>query len=280
MTWHLNKIPKILHLYWGGDQISFMRFLTVHSFRKFNPDWVIKIHRPVNVFSGDNTWLTGEQSGSFGGVDYSNNLNNYGVEFVDHDFTQYGFSNDLPETYKSDFLRWILLHTDGGVYSDFDIIYTKPMDNLLENVPSNSNVDVCLCKYINVTRHAIGFLMGAPDNDFFKHISEKSKVCLDTLDYQSIGSKLFNKDYQTVEDVKIKHPNTNPIFLHESCVYSINSFNIPYFYNESVEVNAYGSIGFHWYAGDSLSTKFEYEINHNNYMRYKNTIGNIIRLSI
>jgi hypothetical protein len=43
--WHLKEIEKTLHTYWGGDSMSYLRYLTLASFRKLNPDWKIFLYK-------------------------------------------------------------------------------------------------------------------------------------------------------------------------------------------------------------------------------------------
>ena len=56
------------------------------------------------------------------------------------DFQIYNFNNDMPEVHKSDFLRLELLSTIGGLWSDMDIIYFKPMNSLYFNCLKKSCV--------------------------------------------------------------------------------------------------------------------------------------------
>ena len=57
MEWQLN-IPKIFHVYWGGGVMPYIRFLTVKSFMKYNPDWEIMFWYPKYP-STHVTWPTG-----------------------------------------------------------------------------------------------------------------------------------------------------------------------------------------------------------------------------
>ena len=44
--WHLSKIPKIAHFYWGNKVLPYLRYLTLYSFKKYNPDWVVNLYIP------------------------------------------------------------------------------------------------------------------------------------------------------------------------------------------------------------------------------------------
>jgi hypothetical protein len=45
MKWELS-VPKMAHFYWGGGKLLYMRFLSIKSFMKYNPDWVVVFHYP------------------------------------------------------------------------------------------------------------------------------------------------------------------------------------------------------------------------------------------
>ena len=260
--------------------MSFLRYLTVHSFRKYNPDWTIKIHVPTVVCGSQPSWDSFEQKHSNVSQDFFYRIMSLGVEIVKHDFEQYGFKNDVHEVYKADFIRWKMLAEEGGLWSDADIIYTKPVTDLVENVEENKDVEVVLCAYPS-RLHAIGFLMSSPNNIFFKHISEMAKEKLDLRNYQSIGCVLFNDYYRTKEIIEEAFP-VKCLFLHSYCVYSLNHTAIDFFYNKVVDITKAppGAVGFHWYAGHPSSQQYENLVTNDNYGAYNNTMKLLIRQAL
>ena len=128
-------IPKTLYLYWGGS-LSWLRFLTVYSFKKYNPDWEIKVYYPVN-YSDSITWNTNEQSDAYDGENWFHKLSEY-AELIPFDCEIIGMSNDLPEVHKSGLFRAWILSTHGGMYCDFDILFFKPL-----KIPKHINVIQC-----------------------------------------------------------------------------------------------------------------------------------------
>ena len=69
--------------------------------------------------------------------------------------------NDLNEIHKSDFIRYYLLHKFGGVWSDMDILYIKPIHQLLHNKESRKAPAYYYYERgKSIPGHAIGFLMG------------------------------------------------------------------------------------------------------------------------
>jgi len=123
-------IPKHLHLYWGGGKkLSYLRYLTVFSFVQLNPDWKITVWYPEKNTNISN-WKTNEHSKyCYNGIDYFYKLIDISPNVSLEKANMVGFS-DLSEVHKSDLHRWKILHEIGGWWSDFDILYFKPMASL------------------------------------------------------------------------------------------------------------------------------------------------------
>jgi len=125
--WQLKHIPQHIHFYWGGKKLSYLRYLSIQTFQRLNPNWKISLHVPQVLSQAKPLWDTMQQKNSCIGQDYLDQLTD--VDVVVHDFANYGFDNQAHEVHKSDFLRWRLLATEGGVWSDIDILYCRPMSD-------------------------------------------------------------------------------------------------------------------------------------------------------
>ena len=270
-AWKLKKIPKVLHVYWGGKNMSFLRHLTIVSFRQYNPDWRIKIHTPKKIYKGNPTWDTLEYSRSFKmSGEYLKQLNNYDVEFVEHDFESYGFQSDIPETFKADYLRYRLLSTEGGVWSDFDILYLQPITMASFNNAKNSNVDTGL--YIENGLPHISFLFSSVNNPMYIKLEALAKERLNLSDYQSIGAKLFSLPEMQINQLPIKlcKIDKNSIYYFEWK--RLNDI----FINEAPYPE--DAVGIHWFAGTPISQYFDSQINIDNVFRFNNTLcKNIVK---
>jgi len=53
-------IPKRMFFYWSGNDLSWMRYMTLYSFRKMNPNWEIILYLSDNV-NKIKTWNSGEE---------------------------------------------------------------------------------------------------------------------------------------------------------------------------------------------------------------------------
>ena len=281
--WHLGKIPKIAHFYWGGDKLSYLRFLSIKTFRNQNTDWNILVHVPKILSTAAPAWGSFHQKNVKIEQDYFDKVSQINnVKIVTHDFAEYNFDNQAHEVHKSDFLRWKLLNNYGGLWSDIDILYTKPMQALPENCQENSQVDTALCPLSDGRKHTVGFLLSSKGNNFFQHIGEQARKNYNPEVYQCMGSDLINHEFKTFEGLQTQFPNNTFIFLNKNCVYSITSADIGLFYQEvdrnvQKKLNSKSTIGFHWFAGHPQSQEFENILTHVNVNEYNNLPAYIIK---
>jgi hypothetical protein len=281
--WHLTKIPKVAHFYWGGEKLSYLRYWTVKSFQKLNPDWKIKIHVPAVLSNAAPEWDTFQQKNINIQRDYFNELALIdNVEIVKHNFSDYNFDNNAHEVHKSDFLRWHLLNTHGGVWSDFDILYTASITSIKDNTEQNQSVDTALCPLKPPHKHTVGFMMSSQNNAFFQAIGEQARLAYDPAVYQCMGSDLINTQFDTFESFGAAFGSNSFVFLDKNCVYSLTSKDIESFYcpvDQKIQKKMSHSsvIGFHWFAGHPISQAFENELTVENVDNYNNLLSTIIK---
>jgi hypothetical protein len=270
MKWQL-RVPKIFHVYWGGGVMPYIRFLTVKSFMKYNPDWKIMFWYPKYPTTHI-TWPTGELCYPVNCDDYSSEMLKLPIKSMAVDFDEIGFKNTATEVHKSDFIRLHLLTTFGGVWSDMDIIYFKPITNLLVNTIENRNKETFVCS--SAYGHSIGFLMSQPKSKFFQYLLDIIKSRPLPSQYQAIGPTLYNEYFRNIETINQLSPAIN---LDMDVVYSHNAGSIPDFLNNVPPRFTEGSIGAHWYAGHSQWSEFFARTNGGLTNLPNNLIGNIIR---
>ena len=153
--WHLTKIPKIAHFYWGNEKLPYLRYLTISSFCKYNPDWKVRFYYP-KYRQTKKTWNSKEHKYEIiVKKDYTEELKKLPITFVEIDFESLDLSNDLTEVHKSDYLRWFLLANVGGLWSDMDIIYIDSMNNISLNINDNNELNTLIC-YDWIKQNSIG----------------------------------------------------------------------------------------------------------------------------
>jgi GT2 family glycosyltransferase len=273
--WRYSHIPKILYLYWGNTPITFMHYMTIVSFSGLNPDWYIIVFKsviPRNCIKKE--WTTNQQSTIYSGKDYFQDLKSYHSEkiiVVDFSPALLGLPENLHDVHISDILRWYLLGTFGGVWSDFDILYCKPMGKLLIE---NKNAHNILGHYSN-KMYAVGLLLASLNSDF-KVLYQKSIQKLSgPVSYQKFGTDML---YDMQSSKLFFGQNTS--YVCENSVYYIAkegiSAGVARFFEKKRHYQEDDIIGFHWYHGDPIAGKYCNLIDVANYRNFDNTPADII----
>ena len=277
LIWELNKIPKIAHFYWGNPTLPFLNYLTLYSFHKFNPDWEIRLYTSPK-YCEVRSWNTDENKHSFKGEDYTHLLKTIPIKYITFDFTKINRTNNISEVHKSELLKQYVLSTIGGLFSDMDIIYFNSLSYLNINKEENKKIDTIISLHPNYRyKHSIGFLFSSPNNEYAKYLSEKQKT-IPAGNYQCFGVELINQEFPTLESIKEKFPNLNPIDMAKKTVYAYDAIDISQIYisNDMTKYDS-TSIGLHWYGGYPLSEKYINEVTDFSYKNYNNVLGKTIR---
>ncbi len=270
MEWNLN-IPKIIHLYWGGGILYYLRYLTVKSFMRLNPDWEVRLYYPKYPTTHI-SWWTEEQKHDIKCKDFINELMSLPITKIQVDFEDYGFNNNISEVHKSDFIRLVNLSTAGGLWSDMDIIYFRPMNSLYFNTIENKNIETFYCDHNY--GHSIGFLLSSQGNRFFNRLVGIAMKEFNPQLYQTMGAVIFKKYFSSAESINILTPAFNMLM---DVIYAHDASFIPEILYRNNPKFTENSIGLHWYAGSSLWHKFIEETN-GGLINLPNTIiGNLIK---
>jgi len=256
------KYPKLLHLYWDGSPLSYLNYLTVVSFNKHNKNWKINIYTPVKR-TLKKSWSGFENKLEYNERCYFNELNNIkNVTISQIDFDEIGFDNDISEVIKSDYLRYYLLDKYGGVWSDFDIIYTGNICSKL-----NFEEDTIIFKK-GIDYYPIGFFVSMPGCNFFKFILEQAKMNYNKDEYQSIGADLFIQLFVR-NNMNINH-------IQESLRICDISYYLPFewdqldqFLVEKENTLPDNCIGLHWFNGASPSKQYAIELEKRKYNNFE-----------
>ena len=243
-----------------------------------NPDWEISIYIPSECYTGDVPWGTGEgyDGTQFSGRNYSDALFSLpGIKIKEVDFSAFPHISAAPENYKSDFFRWHILSTEGGLYSDIDLLYYRPMNDLYFNQYDNKDIDCAIC--LQYAGNIIGFLLSAPQNGFFNKVFDASINAFETTTYQAISAPLVNQLFPSEESIREQIPELKFINMPMDVVYALDHLNIP----DIFQTNDMGrltdkTIGIHWYAGHPVSQHFNNLLNEDNYQGFRSIITNKI----
>jgi len=270
MEWHLN-IPKILHVYWGGGNFHYLRFMTIKSFMKYNPDWKIIFLYPKHV-STRLSWCDPEQKYNVSCRDFMSELMDLPITKIEVNFEDFGFNNNMSEVHKSDFIRLSQLSTLGGVWSDMDILYFKPMSSLYFNAPDYKNIETFYCDHNY--GHSVGFLMGCENNKFFGKIMEIARNEYNPVQYQTMGAVIYKKYFSTPESI---NAITTGLNIDMDVVYAHDATYFPEILSNATPKFTEHSIGLHWYGGSPLWKDFLQKTNGGMYNLPNTIIGNLLK---
>ncbi len=271
--WNLSNIPKIAHFYWGSTKLSFLRFMSLYSFKKLNPDWRVILHVPFKL-NAVHKWAHKQHELIYHVEDYFKHVESCGIEISVLNMEDLGFSNDMNEVHKSDIARYHLLSKFGGIWSDMDILYIKPIDKFFHNeVSPNTEIDSYYYygtdkSQNEILGHAIGFLLSAKDAPLFTDIFNKTLQMRVEKDYEGFGAGLLNTHFKKqIMDTAYPHSKS----FHKETVYAIDHNNRKYLYEkDGAHYLGKYSVGIHWYGGSEYVLPLITGVNHKNYLTFVN----------
>lgn len=243
---------KTLYLYWGGQPLSWLRFLTVKTFARLNPNWEIKVYYPSHP-NTNKTWDTEEHRTKYTGEDWFSKLSDY-AELVELDMETIEYHNNMPEVHKSDLFRLWILYTVGGVYSDFDILFVRPMPKLREGL---------YCKYPD-GHYAIGFLAAKKGDEFYARMYASARR-KNVTDYQGYGASLWQHTEGLPTGKNMNLDLVYPCNWTDADIIFMGVKDLPK-----------KSIGVHWFGGSLVAGYWENKLTPDNYAEYTSTITKLI----
>lgn len=238
-----KHIPKILHLYWGLNlPLSYLRYLTVISWIRYNPDWQIIIGTP-KVTSGISRHHD-DKDMFYSGEDYFDKLRHIDNVTI-QEFDWSGHQHIKTEVQRSDIYRWVQVPKYGGWWSDFDILYLKPMISI-----EHFTKPVMIVYHTKSTRkqHPIGF-WGSPKNNRW---------------IQNIGVRGDNRLKRNNKAMQGAGTEAIPTIIHKCNDYITPDIVYPFPWNglepmlNNKQYNLPSeTIGIHWFGGAEVTKELE-----------------------
>ena len=255
----MKRIPKELHLYWDGSNMSQLQTFTVTTFHKLNPDWKINVYVSKQKYKGNAKYIP-----DYVGKDYFyliREMDYVNIQIVD--LNDYNIDVSLHGILRSDILRYHVLYNVGGVWSDFDIIWLKPMEHFrnIEYYGSTPIDEVsAVVSFIHGMGggHSIGVLIHCKHDPYVKALVDATKRVKPPYSHEVFGSSMLNAHYPTLESLSIfegiigtrfetYYPyNIHPPILTIQKLYLEN--DLSYINNNVMCV--------HWYNGHVLSKQY------------------------
>jgi hypothetical protein len=259
----MDRIPKKLHLYWDKSPMSKLQVFTVETFHKLNPDWDIYVYTPIQ-----NYLLNAQYIPNYIGKDFFSLISSLDyVTIVEVDISKYGIDSGLHNILRSDIFRYHILYNEGGMWSDFDIIWLKPINHMntisyVGNVLM-SEMGATACLYnMTVGHHNIGVLFGAPYHSLYKSLIDRSNEIQSRIsskgqyEHQSFGVTMWKDLYNSLQDVIDHHPDVVGIPYETFAPYSIFNLEQLFMQNDLSPLGSTNVIGLHWFNGHTYSKRY------------------------
>jgi len=255
----MRKIPKILHMYWDKTPMSWLQAFTAWSFHKYNSDWDINVYVPKQEYVGRDSYIP-----NYTGKDYFYLVENAEyVNIIEVDLKDYSINLDLHNILRSDILRYHLLYNHGGVWSDFDVIWLRPIE-YFDNIEYYGDVDpddiTAVVSLIKETAggHSIGVMIHSQYDEYAKALIELTTHVKPPYNHEVFGSVMISAKYPTLQSlvnfkglVGTKHETYYPYDIHppNPTLHKLYLENDLSFINDNV-------LCLHWYNGKPLSKQY------------------------
>jgi hypothetical protein len=251
----MRGIPKICRLYWGGSgPMAQLMVFTILSFHKYNPDWEIIVYRTKQTSEelGVNTYVP-----VYNGKDYFEHIEKLPyVKIKIIDVADYGINKDAHSILGSDIFRMNVLYKEGGLYSDFDVIWLKPVEEIM-NVdcignPKGFSTTVC---YFNFTEghHSVSNILSQSKSLFLLSVIESQKKVRKPYSHMSFSTSLLNKKYPKLQDIINVYSDVLALKYKTFYPYSIFNLEELYLENNLEPINDKDVLCVHWFNGHELS---------------------------
>jgi len=268
-----RTIPKRMSFFWSATQMSWMRYMTLKSFRHFHPDWDVFLYE--SEVEGTKTWGSSETQDqeTYDRPNYYDKLDELDIKRVQWTPP----IDNLAPAHASDLCEWEVLSTVGGFYADMDILFVKPMpyDTL-----KHSDVAYCLSEGYA----AIGFFGATPGNRLFSSIRETAIDGYTPGKYQNTGADtVYRMAGLPTAWGRIHRPGDVVFqgFRNDYCELTFTElpqeFVYPFFYervdkifNQTHELPE-ECCGIHWFGGSTLAQTFNNFWTADNYRTSPNT---------
>ena len=266
------QFPKLLHLYWDGSPLSYLNLLTVLSFNKYHIGWKINVFCPIKR-NEHISWTTHEQKTKYIGTDYFNELKkiqNVNIHYIDTDLLPFEHK-DASEVIKSDYFRLYILNTFGGLWSDFDIIYTNNIERYYKMLNIQPSKNMIIYRYLweqaNRNIYPVGLFLSRKNNSILNTLLEHINLFYMKTNYQCLGCNMFHMIFNCYNN----NPSANAIISkmrlkelyidNADCYLKIKWDQLDNFYKikdtpTSIYEQDNNIIGIHWFNGADISKDY------------------------
>lgn len=268
------KIPNRISFFWSGGPLSWMRYMSLWSFRFLNPTWEIYLYLDCRLPQNGRTWTTGEPQdcdGTWpaeGRKCYLSELAKIGVQISQ--WQPPADAKTLSPIHLADLCRWGVLSQYGGWFADTDILFVDSMERVEQRYNADrisdeqrkgpgsfkeAEVALPLCRDWLPT----GLIGAVKDNRFTSDLYVMARNSADPRRYHSAGREAILRaaglDYEFPPDkMRLRRglitgfPGTVFWLMHHLTCYRWEWFDSHVIFEQNQEVLP-DTVGIHWYGG-------------------------------
>jgi hypothetical protein len=238
--------------------MSKLQIFTLDTFHRHNPDWEIIVYTSYQSCTCANNYVP-----EYTGKDYSFLIDNMShVRRVKIDLDRYGIGSKLHSILRSDILRYHLLYEEGGIWSDFDVIWLKPL-NYLTDLVGRNDFTVVICTHEDNPKygifHNISILISSPGQELYRDIIKVCKdtqhLLKDTPGHQEYGTTLWGKLFDSSKAITCKYPGVVSVPYSTFFPYPIYDMERLY-HKTDLSVLTDKVLCEHWFNGHALSKNY------------------------
>ena len=275
-------IPRRMNFVWAG-RMSWLRWLTLHTFCKLNPDWEVHLYAPNSKPIAKHWTMNTDDDHEYTGKDYR--------EDIPSQVIRSEFSTPLPmaSPQMCGWYRWQSLATVGGFFCDMDILWVKPLQTLWEKV---NQADAVFC--LESGYMAVGLIGSRPRCKLFQDMASSIKPKKTDL-YQYYGVDYVYPFCGVRDRKRSKCPGKealNRLRRHygqfgrgatlnirevpDYTVYPFDWLGVDSLWKQDLPINK-KSLGVHWFGGNVISRKFSQQLTPENWKDHRNSLTNYLR---
>jgi hypothetical protein len=234
--------------------MSYLHVVTVLSFHKYNPDWEIIVYNSNRVIN--DTAISNLKYKDYVGKDYFYMLKELPyVKIREIDIRKYRVHSILV----SDIWRREILYDNGGVYSDFDCVWLKPMSEFVNiDCMGDASDFEAVVSFYNYTQgfHNVSNLIAEKGSSFMKSMIDAVRRVRPPFGDQSFGTKMVNKLYPTLESIVDLYPRV--LAIKYETFYPYSTFNMAQLFtdNDLTPIDNKNVMCIHWFNGNALSKQY------------------------
>lgn len=268
-----REVPRRIAFFWAGNRLSWMRYATLASFRRHNPDWAMRLYH-CRAF-GRRAWTTGEAQDkpNVGEYDVLETCRELRIELVSW-YSSIG--GNLSPVHLSDLCEWEYLAYRGGWFADMDILWTAPLDSVHDRIRRDFDVGLHFGRrYVS-----IGLLFAVPDTAFMADVHWQAlRLAADQGDYSSCGSNAVyaaiashtvRQPQRHFRAIRAAYPDLHVCPIAGTHVYQHDWKHVHQIFNESRTLLP-ETVGIHWYGGSPIAQAWNRRLTASNFREFDST---------